>query len=296
MKVLVTGKTGQLGSALTALLEERGHEVAAFGSAELDVTDARVAARLVGEHRPGVIVNCSAYTAVDLAETEKERAFAVNAGGAENLARAAKDAGSALIHVSTDYVFDGAKASPYTELDGTSPLGVYGRSKLEGERLVAGVLKEHVIIRTSWLYGPTGRNFVRTILALASEREALNVVYDQAGTPTSTADLAGAIAIAVGKIGQGSMGWGLYHYSNEGVASWYDFAVAIVEESRALGFPVKCRTVEPITTPADPSKAPRPAYSVLAKEKIKKGLGIGIPHWRESLRKTLTVLYGEKNA
>lgn len=292
MKAFVTGAKGQLATDLILLLEAAGFEAAAFSSAELDISDSKAVDDAVRRTRPGVIINTAAYTKVDLAEKEKDRAYAVNAIGAENLAKAAKEAGCAMVHVSTDFVFDGRVPVPYTEEAGTNPLSVYGATKLAGEKAVAAATDAHVIVRTSWLYGANGHNFVKTVLKLASEKETLRIVYDQAGTPTWTVDLASAIVEAVKAIEAGGKPWGLYHYSNEGVASWYDFAVAVCEEARANGAALKCGRVEPILTAEYPLPAVRPAYSVLNKAKMKKTFDIEIPHWRSSLAKMLGELKG----
>jgi len=290
MKALVTGAKGQLAADLLGLLEAAGFSSAAFASGELDISDGAAVADAVRRARPGVIINAAAYTKVDLAEKEKERAYAVNAIGAESLAKAAKEQGCAIVHVSTDFVFDGRTPVPYSEDAAANPLSVYGASKLAGERAVAAATDAHVIVRTSWLYGANGHNFVKTVLRLASERETLRIVYDQAGTPTWTADLASAIVEAVKAIEAGGKPWGLYHYSNEGVASWYDFAVAVCEEAAATGMGLKCKRVEPILTSEYPLPAVRPAYSVLNKAKMKKTFGIEIPHWRSSLTNMLREL------
>ncbi|CAG1066631.1 dTDP-4-dehydrorhamnose reductase [uncultured bacterium] len=292
MKVLVTGAKGQLASDLVPLLEAAGFTPVPFSSAELDISDRAAVFEAVKRTGPGLIVNPAAYTKVDLAEKEKERAYAVNAEGAENLAAAAAACGCPIVHVSTDFVFDGRSPAPYSEEAGTNPLSVYGASKLSGEKAVAAANEAHVVVRTSWLYGTNGHNFVKTILRLASERESLRVVYDQAGTPTWSADLAAMLAGICKAIESGQKPWGLYHYSNEGVASWYDFAVAICEEAASLGMELKCGQIEPILTSEYPVPAARPAYSVLNKAKIKKTFGASIPHWRRSLSTMLKELKG----
>lgn len=287
MKVLVTGSTGQLALDLVPLLERGGHTVIGFDSRALDITDAERVGFEAARLRPGCIINTAAYTKVDLAEKERERAFAVNRDGARNLARAAASIGAPLVHISTDFVFDGRKATPYDEEDPPGPLGVYGESKLAGEEEILKLLPEHYIIRTSWLYGARGSNFVKTILRLANDRDAIRVVYDQAGTPTWAGDLAASIVTVVDAIEAGTLDYGIYHYSNEGIASWYDFAEAVVEESRRMGASLRCRTIEPVRTSEYPTPAKRPAYSVLDKQKIKKTFGVRIPHWRASLVKML---------
>jgi len=297
MRILLTGGSGQLGRDLAPLLEMAGHEVTSPASKELNIADAGSVASFVSDLRPEVIINSAAYTKVDLAETEATKAEEVNVVGPENLARAAVECGAALVHVSTDFVFDGEKPRPYIEQDATAPLGVYGRTKLAGEGAIRRSLERHVIVRTSWLYGSGGSgNFVKTILRLAAEREHLKVVYDQVGSPTWTTDLARAVVSVVGSVGNKDECWGLYHYSNEGVASWYDFAVAIVEDAAKAGFDIRCNMVEPILASQWPTPAKRPPYSVLDKAKIKQAFSLTIPHWRVSLRAMLNELYGGGNA
>jgi dTDP-4-dehydrorhamnose reductase len=296
MKILVTGAAGQLGADLVPALKTAGHEVLGLSSAELDITAASAVEEAVNKYSPSVIVNCGAYTKVDLAEKEKERAYAVNRDGAANIAGVAMMFGAALVHISTDFVFDGRTPAPYREDSPANPLSVYGDSKLKGEAEIAKRLEEHFIIRTSWLYGAGGGNFVKTILRLASERETLRVVYDQTGTPTWTVDLAGAVVRVVERSESGARAYGVYHYSGEGVASWYDFAVAVVEEAASLGAPLKCARIEPILTVEYPTPAARPAYSVLDKKKIRSTFGLSIPHWRSSLKRMIKELYGGKDA
>jgi len=293
-KIILTGSSGQLGSDLAALLKAEGIGVCAFDSRSLDITDKKSVVDAAMKERPGVIINCAAYTKVDLAEKERERAEAVNIGGVENLVDAAQKVNAAIIHVSTDFVFDGMKSSPYLETDRANPLGVYGETKFRGEEVLRRYPR-HVIVRTSWLYGASGPNFVKTMLRLAVEKDILRVVYDQTGSPTWTKDLAGALMLAAMRIGD--MPGGVYHYSNEGVASWYDFTVAIIEEAERYAGPFKCKEILPILTADYPAPARRPAYSVMSKEKIKKTLPeLKIPHWRVSLRKMLAELYGKAGA
>lgn len=289
MKVIITGAKGQLGSDLVEFAKAGGIEVAPFSSAELDITDKAAVMEKVGELKPAVIINCGAYTKVDLAEKEEAKAYAVNRDGPANLADAAVSVKAVLVHVSTDFVFDGTRPHPYTERDEPNPLGVYGASKLAGEVEIQKRLESHVIVRTSWLYGVNGGNFVKTMLRLASEREGLRVVYDQAGSPTWSADLAEALVSIALDIKAGNKHWGLYHYSNEGVASWYDLAVAAIVEGRRLGLPIKCTHVEPILTAEYPTPAKRPPYSVFDKALIKKTFGLKIPNWRVSLREMMNM-------
>lgn len=297
MKILVTGAKGQLGSDLAPRLKAAGFvDALCLGSAELNVADPSAVASFVKRERPEIIINSAAYTKVDLAEKEAEQAFAVNEKGAVNLAEAAKETGAKLVHVSTDFVFDGASSAPYKEDAAINPLSVYGSSKLAGERGISSVIDEHVIVRTSWLYGTTGNNFVKTILRLASERDTLRIVCDQVGTPTWSADLADALTGISKALSNGARPWGIYHYANEGVASWYDFALAVCEEARALGMALKCSSIEPILTAEYPTPAKRPSFSVMDKAKIKKTFNLKIPHWRVSLRAMLKDLHGGSHA
>ena len=293
MRIVVTGAGGQLGSEIKKVT---GGQCVFRSSSELDVTDPEAVRSLVETEAPEVIINAAAYTKVDLAEEERERAFAVNGKGAAVMAEAAAEAGALLVHISTDFVFDGLKSSPYLEDDETAPINVYGASKLRGEEETASSSAEHMIVRTSWLYGEGGKNFVKTILALARERESLRVVCDQVGSPTWTGDLAALIVGVAKGFRKGEFPSGIYHYSNEGVASWYDLATAVVEEARLLGVELACRTIEAVPATEYPTAAKRPAYSVLSNEKIKKVFSASIPHWRLSLRKMLTNYCGGSDA
>ena len=277
MNILITGANGQLGRSLRRLGGVSPHNYLFTDVAELDITDAAAVLRTVEERRIDVIVNCAAYTDVERAEEDEPTAELLNHKAAGNLAAAAKATGATLFHVSTDYVFDGTAHTPYTE-DGTpSPLGAYGRTKLAGERAVMASGCRYLIFRTAWLYSEYGNNFLKTMLRLTAEKERLNVVFDQAGTPTYAGDLAMTIfSIVEGGYFAGNEG--LYHFSNEGVASWYDFAAEI---AAAAGHD-KCR-IRPCRTAEFPTKAARPAYSVLDKSKIKETFGLEIPHWRESM-------------
>ncbi|MBI5237575.1 MAG: dTDP-4-dehydrorhamnose reductase [Deltaproteobacteria bacterium] len=295
-KILLTGSAGQLGTDLLRLLKNEGMGVAPFTLRTLDITDKEKVSEAVRNERPSIIINCAAYTHVDKAEIEKDSAFAVNRDGAAHLAEAASMMDAPIIHISTDYVFDGMKSTPYIESDRTNPLGVYGESKFAGEEAVLRLNKRHIIIRSSWLYGAGGHNFVKTILKQAKERESLRVVYDQTGTPTWTEDLARAIIAAVRAAAKGNAPYGIYHYADEGVASWYDFALSIVEEARGMGEELCCKTIAPILTSEYPTPAKRPPYSVFDKGKIKKTFNMTIPHWKASLRNMLGILYGVPHA
>lgn len=275
MKILVTGSNGQLGNEMRRVATEQccEHEFVFTDVAELDITDK--AAVLAAAKGVGAIVNCAAYTNVDAAEDNEVLAHLINATAVANLAAAAKEEGALLIHVSTDYVFGGDGNTPRTEEMPTSPLGAYGRTKLAGEQAIIDSGCRHVIIRTAWLYSIHGKNFVKTMLGLMASRPALHVVFDQVGTPTYAGDLADAIAVIVNSPAPAE---GVYHYSNEGVCSWYDFAVAIGALAGS-----SCK-VSPCHSCEFPSKVTRPAFSVLDKTKIRNAFGLSIPHWYASLQ------------
>ena len=277
MNILVTGANGQLGREMQRLSAVSPNNYLFTDVAELDITDAGAVRQAVGQNAVEVIVNCAAYTNVERAEEDEEAAERLNCEAVKNLAEAAAAAGATLIHVSTDYVFDGTAHQPYTEDAPTAPLGVYGRTKLAGERAVAESGCKYLTFRTAWLYSEYGNNFLKTMLRLTGEKEHMNVVFDQVGTPTYAGDLAMTIfSIIEGGYFTGNEG--LYHFTNEGVCSWYDFAVEI---AAAVGHD-KCR-IRPCRTAEFPTKAARPAYSVLDKSKIKETFGLEIPHWRESM-------------
>jgi len=247
-------------------------------AAELDITDGAAVEAAVARHRIDVIINCAAYTDVERAEEEEAAARKLNCEAVANLARSAERHGALLIHVSTDYVFDGRSCIPYREDAPTNPQSAYGRTKRAGEEAVAASGCRHLIIRTAWLYSETGRNFLRTMLRLTAERETVAVVCDQVGTPTYAGDLALAI-FSIVENGRYRGNEGIYHFTDEGVCSWYDFAVEIA----AAAGRDRCR-IRPCRTDEYPAKAARPAYSVLDKSKIRERFGIEIPHWRESMR------------
>lgn len=287
-RILITGSNGQLGFELQRSLAPVADVIAASRD-RLDLSQPASIRQVVQEVKPDMIVSAGAYTAVDKAESEPELAIAVNATGAGVLAEEAQRLGAPLIHVSTDYVFDGESSRPYLETDPTNPLGVYGQSKLAGEEAIRKAGGHSIILRTAWVYGVGGKsNFVKTMLRLGAEREEIRVVSDQVGSPTWTGDLAGAIAQLISQMNPDLSG--TYHYTNSGVASWYDLAVAIFEEARLLGFPLKVERVVPIATAQYPTPARRPAYSVLSCAKITADLGTYPPHWRQALRKMLQEL------
>lgn len=277
LNILVTGANGQLGNEMRRLGAVSPHNYLFTDVAELDITDAAAVGELMRRERIDIVVNCAAYTNVERAEEDEATAHVLNCEAVRNMAEAAAATGATLIHVSTDYVFDGQGHLPYREEDPTSPLGAYGRTKLAGEQAVIDSGCKYLIFRTAWLYSEFGNNFLKTMLRLTAEREELKVVFDQIGTPTYAGDLALAIfAIIEGERYAGNEG--VYHFTNEGVTSWYDFAVEI---AAAAGHDA-CRIL-PCHTAEFPTKAARPAYSVLDKTKVKRMFGIEIPHWRESM-------------
>ncbi|WP_267387593.1 dTDP-4-dehydrorhamnose reductase [Sphingomonas sp. GC_Shp_3] len=275
MKALIVGADGQLGRCLAVTAPE-GVELVALERTTLDITDAASVYAVVATETPDLILNAAGYTAVDKAESDEASAYAVNAAAVGLLADAAEKHGAKLVHVSTDFVFDGQAGTPYTPSAATNPLSAYGRTKLAGERLAGpGAL----IVRTAWVYAPTGGNFVRTMLRLMRERREVRVVVDQIGTPTYAPGLAAALWAMVG---QGVTG--IHHYTDAGVASWYDFAVAIQEEALAAGLLSTQAPVIPIATSDFPTPAKRPSYSVLDKASTFAALGGPTPHWRTNLR------------
>lgn len=285
MKVLITGARGQAGHELCRSAPSHV-ELLCLDRNRLDIADEAAVERTVRTERPALIINAAAYTAVDKAETEREQAFAVNATGTANLATAAAASGARLIHISTDFVFDGAKSSPYRPEDQANPLNVYGAGKLAGELTALERCPGVLIVRTGWLYSAHGNNFVKTMLRLMGEREQLTVVADQIGTPTWVGSLAEAIWTAAAKPELR----GIYHWSDAGVASWYDFALAIMEEALELGLLARAIPIIPIATADYPTPARRPAYSVLDKSAAWRDFAISGQHWRVCLRRMLKEL------
>lgn len=277
MNILVTGANGQLGCEMQRLGAVSPNNYIFTDVAELDVTDAGAVLRATEQTRAEAIVNCAAYTNVERAEEDEATADRLNRLAPANLAAAAAATGATLIHISTDYVFDGTAHTPYTEQAPTAPLGIYGRTKLAGEQAVEASGCSYLILRTAWLYSEYGNNFLKTMLRLTSERETLRVVFDQVGTPTYAGDLALAIFSLI-EAGRYAGNEGVYHFTDEGVCSWYDFAVEI---AAAAGHDI-CRII-PCHTSEYPTKATRPAYSVLDKTRFKETFQMDIPHWREAL-------------
>jgi dTDP-4-dehydrorhamnose reductase len=282
MVVLVTGANGQLGQALQFIAPKHPDVQFVFcDSSQLDITNLNNIKRLFEQYKPDFCINAAAYTAVDKAESEPEKAHLINVIGAKNLAEVSKEFDTVLLHISTDFVFDGTKDSPYTEVDVPNPTGVYGQTKLDGEKAIQETWEKHFIIRTSWVYSQFGNNFMKTMLRLASERDTLSVVNDQIGTPTNAVDLAQVLIQIIkfcnAEFISASL-FGIYNFSNEGQCSWYDFAKKIFE------FKNITINLEPIPTTGYPTPAKRPAYSVLDKAKLKSTFGVEVNSWEMSLK------------
>jgi dTDP-4-dehydrorhamnose reductase len=287
-KVLLIGAKGQVGQELQVTLPQWG-EVISIGREELDLTNSEKISQLIREIHPDYLVNAAAYTAVDKAEIEPDLAYSINAIAPKIMAESAEKIKAKFLHISTDYVFDGRKNTPYLETDLTNPLGVYGQSKLRGEEEIKNVNSNAIILRTAWVYGSYGKsNFVKTMLRLGKEREELKVVVDQVGSPTWSKDIATAITQLLINADNPA---GIYNFTNSGVASWFDLTKAIFEEAKISGIPLKIQRVIPITTAEYPTPAVRPAYSVLSSQKISQQLGYIPPYWRDSLKAMLNQLF-----
>lgn len=288
--ILLIGSNGQVGKELQQILPDYGN-IIAVARPSVDMTQPDTLRRVIRKNQPQIVINTAAYTAVDKAESEPELASAINGTAPGILAEETEKLGAFLIHISTDYVFNGNKSRPYQETDATNPLSVYGKTKLVGEQAIHSTGTHYLILRTAWVYGTFGKtNFVKTMLRLGAEQEEIRVVADQIGSPTWAKDIAFAIASLI-QNGITPEIAGTYHYTNSGVATWYDFAVTIFEEAQQLGFPLKVQQTIPITTPEYPTPARRPSCSVLACAKISRVLGTHPPHWRQRLRKMLAELY-----
>ena len=295
MSVLVFGRTGQLGHAFEEMPGWR-----LVGRDEADLAEPGAAARLVAQARPAWVVNAAAYTAVDQAESEPEAARRINAEAVAEIAAAAAEAGAALLHVSTDYVYDGAKTGPWREDDPTGPLGVYGQTKLEGERLARAANPRTVILRTAWVYAPWGKNFVRTMLRLAAERPQLRIVDDQRGNPTSALDLARAcrrvtetLEGAPGGAAAGDPRWGVYHYAGAGTVSWAGFAREIFRQAEARKLIARAPQIEPIATADYPTPARRPANSALDCARFERAFGLAPRPWEAALAEVMDLIGAE---
>ncbi|WP_282070218.1 dTDP-4-dehydrorhamnose reductase [Olleya namhaensis] len=281
-KVLITGGEGQLGQSIRSLTNNyTGYEFIFLGSKDLNITSRVLVIDFFKQHEIDYCINCAAYTAVDKAEENPEFANKINVEGVENLALACKTYNVTLLHISTDFVFDGLSNLPYTEKNITNPLSVYGQTKLDGELIISKTLSNYYIFRTSWLYSEFENNFVKTMLKLGKIKDKLTIISDQIGTPTYAVDLA---KVLLDTIDSDKHNYGCYHYSNQGVASWYDFAKAIFDIKN-----ISIR-VEPIPTTSYPTPAKRPTFSVLSKEKITNSLVVNIPYWRDSLKRCLNNL------
>jgi len=295
MRILIVGSNGQLGWELCRQGKDRGLDLIPLDLPEFDITDKSAVFDTVTRSNADIVINAAAYTAVDRAESEIDIAFAVNRDGPSYLASTCAKVHIPLIHVSTDYVFDGCKKGAYLETDLSAPVGVYGKSKAEGEEEVRRNLKEHIIIRTSWLCGVHGNNFVKTMLHLAREREELRVVDDQHGCPTFAVDLAEAILTIASLIERGeNISWGTYHYGGGGSTTWYGFASKIFEIAKEYNT-LKLKKVIPITTSEYPTPAKRPANSVLDCTLLKRNFGISPKPWEDSLSRMITELYRKED-
>ena len=295
MKVLITGANGQLGRELVRLGQRFEFEVHSFSRQQLDITNKNQIEQIFSRISPSLVINAAAYTQVDRAENESDLAYAVNKDGPAYLARYCDDNHLTLIHISTDYVFDGTKGRPYRESDPIAPLGIYGQSKAQGETAIRSILPNHIIVRTSWLYGVYGNNFVKTILKLATEKTSLRVVADQFGSPTSAADLANAVLTIARKISASEkIYWGTYHYCCKGITTWHALAEKIIELAMPYAA-LRARHVEAITTAEWPTPAKRPPYSVLDCSRLKSRFGIEPEAWQQSLKHTIDRIFAESN-
>ncbi|MGR8933308.1 MAG: dTDP-4-dehydrorhamnose reductase [Gammaproteobacteria bacterium] len=288
MRLLLTGCNGQVGSELASRAESGGHEFIATTRETLDITQRAATDSFISEYTPDIVINAAAYTAVDRAEQDADSAFAVNRDGAANLAQACANANTPLLHISTDYVFDGEKHGAYLESDSTNPQGVYGLSKLEGELQIVKALQQHIIMRVSWVFGANGHNFVRTMLRLGQERNELHVVGDQCGGPTWAGDIANTLlTIANAVQDKRFAAWGIYHYSGAPATSWHGFAEAIFDNAERLGMLDNKPRVHNIATAEYPTPAKRPKNSVFDCSLIHKNFAIRQPAWHEGLSQVL---------
>lgn len=287
MKIVVTGSHGQLGTELMQQGHAEGHDMLGLDAAHLDITDAAAVSEAIQAQKPDVVINAAAYTAVDKAEDDAEAAFAVNRDGPTNLAKVCAKASIPLVHMSTDYVFDGSKQGGYVEDEPIAPLGIYGQSKAEGEAAVREACAQHLILRTSWVFSAHGNNFVKTMLRLGAERYNLAVVADQQGKPTSAAELARVIFML---LPDAKGHWGTYHLAQPEVTNWHGFAAAIFAEAEHQGEALKLKNLNAIQTSDYPTPAKRPANSELDCTKIEATFGVKIGSWRESLSEVVAAL------
>ena len=286
--VIITGANGQVGKEIVNLFASQKIPMLPFDRKGLDISDRSRVEEIILSEQPSLVINPAAYTAVDLAEKEQEKAFLINAEGVKNLADTCAKVSIPLFHISTDYVFDGEKDTPYSEDDQTAPQGAYGRSKLKGEKILRKILPEHIILRTSWVFGRYGKNFVKTILRLGSEREELRIVSDQRGCPTPAQDIAWVMKILAEKfLKEKILFWDTYHYAGTPGVTWFEFAQAVLEEAHSLGMLPKMPSLYAITTSKYPTPAKRPANSQLNCDKIRKTFGLEARSWRPGLIEVL---------
>lgn len=290
-KILITGAQGQIGKELVTIANEKSFGVIAASRAELDITQQQNVEEYIALHQPNIVINAAAHTAVDRAESEEGLAFAINRDGASNIAGACKKYNIPLLHISTDYVFDGTNSIAYTENDPVSPLGAYGASKWQGEEAIRQTLSEHLILRVAWVFGAQGNNFVKTMLRLGKDRDELNVVADQFGGPSPAKDIAQTlINLAERYKNNNSLAWGTYHYCGNTKTSWYDFSIEIFKQAYDKGLLKKHIKVNPITTAEYPTAAKRPVNSMLDCTKIETTFGIEMPDWKKALAQVLAEL------
>ena len=291
MKILITGAQGQVGTELVTIANQHGFGVIAAGRAELDISQPKSIGKFIESQSPNIVINAASYTAVDKAEEEQEIAYAINRDGAANLAMVCKEHNIPLLHISTDYVFDGTKKDAYSESDNTSPLGIYGTSKWQGEEGIREKCPQHIILRVAWVFGAQGNNFVKTMLRLGKERDELNVVADQFGGPSPAKYIAETlIALAEKYKKDKTLEWGTYHYCGTEKTTWCEFAKEIFKQAKEQGLIEKEIKVNAITTEEYPTSAKRPANSMLDCSKIKKTFGIEMPSWKTALNQVLAEL------
>jgi dTDP-4-dehydrorhamnose reductase len=290
MKILLTGSKGQLGQEVEKLSINSGLDIVSTDLPEIDITDSDLLTRIFSDLKPSIVINAAAYTAVDLAETQKETCYAVNLAGPANLTRLCDKYNARLIHISTDYVFDGKGNTPYHEDDPVSPVNVYGHSKADGETAVIAGSGKHIVLRTSWLYGRYGKNFVKTMLRMGQEKKVIKVVNDQYGCPTCAYDLAKVIIIIAHQLEGKSDNGGIFQYCGNGITTWYDFAVSIFQVAGAIGLN-KIPLITPIPTSQFPTAAKRPLYTALDCSKTKSIFGVELNPWRQSLKMTIQQIF-----
>jgi dTDP-4-dehydrorhamnose reductase len=285
---IITGANGQVGKEIVKVFKSKGIPILPFDRKGLDISDRSRVGEIIFSEQPSLVINSAAYTAVDLAEKEQEKAFLINAEGVKNLADTCAKVSIPLFHISTDYVFNGEKDAPYTEEDQTGPQGAYGLSKLNGEKFLIKILPEHIILRTSWVFGRYGKNFIKTILRLGSKRDELKIVSDQKGCPTPAQDVAWVLQILAEKFfKETNLSWGTYHYAGTPGVTWFEFAQAVLEEAHSLAMLKKVPVLHAVTTSEYPTPAKRPANSQLNCEKIQKTFGLEVRSWRPGLIEVL---------